>query len=441
MGKLTDLELKRAEPGDQPYKLSGDLGAGLPGRLVCRIEPSGTKHLFFRYRADKTDRLIHLGHYDPRGAPHGETLKSAAEKARAHAERLRTTPDLKEALELEQRQQQAERRTRLADSREAERFTLRKLLAEYVDDLDARGKRRTAANVRNLFRKHVLDAHPALAEAPASLIAATDITNMIRAVFKTGKHRTAGTLRSYLSAAFALAIHAETDPTKPAASAGFKLSGNVAAATKTISGVANRTRTLNDAELRAYMAHIEELPDAQHDALMLALMLGGQRPAQLIRARVDDVERDEAVLRLLDPKGKRKQSREHWLPLSKGAQAIVKRRKAAAEALDSTYLFTSDGKVPMRIETLSQAVRGISRKMVQEKETKQSFQLRDTRRTAETMLAALGVTKDIRAQLLSHGISGVQATHYDRYEYMKEKKAALAKWEKRLAKIRAAPAR
>jgi len=47
----------------------------------------------------------------------------------------------------------------------------------------------------------------------------------------------------------------------------------------------------------------------------------------------------------------------------------------------------------------------------------------------------LGVSRDIRAQLLSHGISGVQAVNYDRYSYMKEKHSALLKWERYLNRI------
>lgn len=57
------------------------------------------------------------------------------------------------------------------------------------------------------------------------------------------------------------------------------------------------------------------------------------------------------------------------------------------------------------------------------------FQFSDLRRTAETRLAALGVSKDVRAQLQSHGLGGVQARHYDQYEYMDEKRAALEIWE------------
>ena len=61
--------------------------------------------------------------------------------------------------------------------------------------------------------------------------------------------------------------------------------------------------------------------------------------------------------------------------------------------------------------------------------------LRDIRRTSETMMAGMGVSKDVRAQLLSHGLSGVQAAHYDRYEYITEKRNALEAWESHLDDI------
>jgi hypothetical protein len=58
------------------------------------------------------------------------------------------------------------------------------------------------------------------------------------------------------------------------------------------------------------------------------------------------------------------------------------------------------------------------------------FDLRDIRRTTETMLAGMGIS-----QLLSHGLSGVQAAHYDRHGYTDEKRAALVAWEARLEEI------
>ena len=63
------------------------------------------------------------------------------------------------------------------------------------------------------------------------------------------------------------------------------------------------------------------------------------------------------------------------------------------------------------------------------------FDLRDIRRTCETMLPVLGISRDTRAQLLSRGISGVQAAHYDKHDYIDEKRNALIAWEQRLDQI------
>ena len=44
---------------------------------------------------------------------------------------------------------------------------------------------------------------------------------------------------------------------------------------------------------------------------------------------------------------------------------------------------------------------------------------------AETLLVSPKVSKDIRGRLQSHGISGVQARHYDAHEYIDKKREAL----------------
>jgi hypothetical protein len=56
------------------------------------------------------------------------------------------------------------------------------------------------------------------------------------------------------------------------------------------------------------------------------------------------------------------------------------------------------------------------------------FELRDVRRTCETMLAGMGVSRDVRAQIQSHGLGGIQQRHYDRHDYMREKAGALDQW-------------
>ena len=94
----------------------------------------------------------------------------------------------------------------------------------------------------------------------------------------------------------------------------------------------------------------------------------------------------------------------------------------------SGLLFTSGGKRELRIETVSAFVKEIADDMLRENELREGFELRDLRRTCETMMAALRISSDIRAQIQSHGLGGVQARHYDRHNYMEEKRDALEKW-------------
>ncbi|MFC5769169.1 tyrosine-type recombinase/integrase [Thauera sinica] len=195
--------------------------------------------------------------------------------------------------------------------------------------------------------------------------------------------------------------------------------------------------------MRAYLQALgDDLPDL---ALQLALLAGGQRMVQLLRAKVSDYDPDTQTLRLWDGKGKRTAAREHLLPLAPNAAALAaglveraRRREAErAKAEDRAanmaglWLFSTHGKVAMTATTPGDRVAEISASMGDE-----AFDLRDIRRTVETMLAAMGISKDIRAQLLSHGISGVQSAHYDRHAYIDEKRAALVAWEARLEAIR-----
>jgi hypothetical protein len=70
--------------------------------------------------------------------------------------------------------------------------------------------------------------------------------------------------------------------------------------------------------------------------------------------------------------------------------------------------------------------------MIVAKEAREGFRGGDIRRTSETLLAGMRVPRDVRAHLLSHGVSGVQAIHYDKHSYMPEMCEVLTEWEARL---------
>jgi hypothetical protein len=94
----------------------------------------------------------------------------------------------------------------------------------------------------------------------------------------------------------------------------------------------------------------------------------------------------------------------------------------------------------LRADGIKEMVKYISAAMVKAEEAREPFQLRDLRRTAETMLAKLGTGPNIRGEVQSHGLGGVQKRHYDQHDYLEEKRAALQLWASHLAVLKAGTA-
>ncbi|PON07826.1 hypothetical protein ATY29_08715 [Rhizobium hidalgonense] len=53
---------------------------------------------------------------------------------------------------------------------------------------------------------------------------------------------------------------------------------------------------------------------------------------------------------------------------------------------------------------------------------------RDLRRTFKTLAGKAGVSKEIRDRLQNHALQAVSSKNYDRWNYMPEKRAGMAKW-------------
>ena len=264
-------------------------------------------------------------------------------------------------------------------------------------------------------------------------------------LIEAGKGRTAAKLRAYLRAAFGLAMRAGLDPTLPEALTAFGVEINPADRLPSLAQFSKALdRTLTLPELRSFWLRVKRLPPTPaRDAVLACMYLGGQRPAQLLRLTPRAVDLSGATLTLLDPKGRNRHAkpRRHVLPIHDELMPVIRRRLAETEDIDSP-VFTSNGRVALRKETVAALVKEIERTMQAAGELQRgSFSLRDLRRTAETHLAAAGVSSDVRAQLQSHGLGGIQTRHYDRHDYMPEKREALALWVRRLNGVKmAAPA-
>jgi integrase len=444
MAKLTDRTIQSAKATEKDLWLS-DGGARGSGRLYLRVQPSGRRSFYYRCAGPNGERQsIALGEYQQKGERAGMNLTAARDRA-GELERLcrvEGIKDLKAYLEAkrhaaERQVLEAEGKAKLAEQA-AKQGSLRNLLNGYTDHLERAGKQ-DVQDVRGLFRLHVFTPWADLCERKASEIKSADLRQVLARLIDEKKGRTAGKLRSYIRAAYAAAIRAENDPTAPATLLGFGIEYNPADALPALTHLSvPGDRTLSDDELLLYMNGIDGYPLVTRTALRVALYLGGQRPAQLLRVKPEDVEligNDDGEIRLRDAKGARKQARLHVLPLTGVARTGIDELLKINGSED--YLFSNIKGTHLRSETMSEAAGEISEAMVLSCRSRAPFSLSDIRRTCETMLARMGVSKDIRAQLLSHGLGGVQQRHYDRHEYFAEKRVALKAWHDKLEAIRA----
>lgn len=418
---FTDPFIRALKAKRTSYKLSEHAPRG-EGRLIVRVLPNGTKEFFYRYRPNGEDKTLMLGRYDQTGR-NGKTLAGIRKALRDRRELQRETGDVKEHLKLQARKLDVERR----------RGSLGQLLDAYVAHLRAEGKAESASDAENIFKNHVTKAFPAIANSKANEVTADDTKTILAKMVGAGITRQVNKARSYLRAAFGYGLAADHDPRRTSGSGEvlFGLKG-IPIASKPIREF-ERTleRALSEAELREYWKGLDKLPRIQAATLRFNLALACQRPTQLLRADWSAFDLSANTLLLRDPKG-RGGSRDHLLPLPAFALEQLKPLRQINGGAPGP--FSSDGKRRLAVDTLTRAVAEVSAKL--EKRKIQPFQQRDLRRTAETMLQKMGIDREIRAHLLSHGrTQGVQGKHYERYDFLPEKRAALEKWARNLQRI------
>ena len=133
-----------------------------------------------------------------------------------------------------------------------------------------------------------------------------------------------------------------------------------------------------------------------------------------MRLRWADVRADSITI--YDTKGRPgRGTRTHTVPIIKAA---VRDLQAFERAGDHVFS-TTKGVKPISGTTLS----GWAAQVVGD--AIEGFQLKRVRSGVETLLAANRISREIRGHVQSHGLTGIQARHYDGHDYMLEKREAL----------------
>lgn len=295
----------------------------------------------------------------------------------------------------------------------AAKFTLKNMLNHYCDHLEALG-RRSHKDARSIFKIHVYDAWPKFAKLPANQVTGEQVADMMRRVLESGKGRTANKLRSYVRAAYQVALAAKSKASIPLHFKDYRVTSNPGADTVPDESQNNPDKNpLSADDLRSYWQTIKPIRGFVGAALRLHLLTGGQRIEQLVNLNTSDVTAN--AFTLYDGKGRPgKAPRPHTVPLIPlAAAALLECKPEGVYALS-----TDNGVTHLAATTLSNWAVEVAVNIP-------GFATKRIRSGVETLLASARISTEIRGRLQSHGITGVQARHYDGHDYMDEKRHAL----------------
>jgi integrase len=422
------LEIVNLEAGKM---IADDVKKGLSFRKTA----AGKLLAYLRYTHDGKKDTLAIGNLkDKKSKQDGYTLDEIREKADALLKLHKSgTTDIRGHIEHEQQRISREREQQQRAEEEKERHALLgnlgRLMTLYVEYLQWQGKvsaKQVARDLNTHLYKH------AIAEIMADKVTAPDLRDWLSPLVQAGKTNTADKLRTYINAAYNLALTAESNPALPVGFVVFAaIDRNPAVKIPKLHrhSTKNERTVLTADELRAYYQQLKAHPHSAHnDVLLLSLLLAGQRTTQLASCVIHDINRQDWIITQWDGKGRRSDARRHDLPLQGESLQLITRRMQTAQVQQTDLLFTND-KVVVSKYTLSNHCSDISKKMLEAGLVSLPFGLHDVRRACETVLSKMGVSKDMKAQLLSHGMSGVQDKHYDRHDYMDEKRRALIRWQ------------
>jgi integrase len=255
---------------------------------------------------------------------------------------------------------------------------------------------------------------------PAREIEPDEIVEVIRPIYERGKKAMADHVRSYVHAAYSWGLKSEHDY-RSTSQRRFRLVYNPAAGIPTEPKKVG-TRWLDEDEFVRLYRWLE-CPDAPvhppYTRAVRILMLTGQRVEEIARLHVDNWDSEEKIIDW----SKTKNGSPHAIPVPPIAAELI----ASIKPNEHGWFFPSamDPKRPVSHGTLysfmwRQRDRGVIPVVTN----------RDLRRTWKTLAGQAGVPKEIRDRIQNHALQDVSSKSYDRWNYMREKRTGMAKWDK-----------
>lgn len=399
--KFTDNYIKGLTPTSSPYRINesgADKGFGI------QITPTGHRSFYVQYSFDKKKRFYSLGIYP------SISLADARQKCRAARVLIDSGIDPQ-------------------NQEKASTGTVTELFNYYISGMKADGKR-TWHDVEISLMANCLD----ILNIPASEITPNHIKKILHTIIQRGALVQANRVRSHLRRAFEVGIFHDNSPFQMNSLTLYNIESNpVIAVPNNTAAESVGERVLSFEELaRLWNYEGKHLPYPVSLALKLIIAFGGMRTGEVTEALIEEFDFDTMVWSLPPARHKtgRATGRWHLLPITELCAFLLRSQMTIYDKAPCLFPNKLDVNRPQSDTALSHAVKRFCIN-----EDFPLFKAKDLRRTVKTRMGELGIEKSIRDRIQNHALTDVSSKHYDRWDYMTEKKVALELWCDCLSKL------
>lgn len=404
---LTDSKIRGLKPKKSAFYTWQASATRGTGRLGVKTYPSGRKTFVYRYFINGKEKFVNLGDFPTVAL--AEAIEKASSAAKNFSEPSKAVADL---------------------------ASIKKLFDDYIEDQKVRGKR-SYEKTQNRINQ-VLDSEHIDPGMLARDVTPDHIKRVLSEFISRGAKAGANKVRANLHAIFNFGLFADNDPANIDNKTVYGLERNpvsVVPAQRGVDKALDRFLPWDElSELLGILHRPASSVPMSSDFVQLLLCCihtAGQRPWEIMTNTKSNWDKKGKMLTV--PPEISKTGDYHVIPLSATATAILEEMEKRYPK--SNFLFPAD----TAEGHLLSAEYGKQLRKFCEREPFNKFTPRDIRRTFKTLAGDMGISTEMRDRLQNHKRPGVSAKHYDRYDYLKEKREIIEEWEQRLLSLQQAP--
>jgi len=424
---LTDRQVKAMKPREGPYRVSEDTNRRGYGRLVLEVKPNGAKYFFFQYfrKQDGNSKktLVSIGRFKDSAKIVGYSLSDARDVTLEYGNILKQGLDVRASIE-EKQLEQKERIRKIESAKLQGSFS--QLVDSYLAAMEVDGKR-SHESVRSSLRIYLNEPFPEMIKRKANTIEADDVRLVLSRMIDKGVTTHTNRVRSYLHAAFAHGLKQDNNPRRYSKEAiKFNLKYNPVTFVPA-QGDFERVgeHVITEEEIKIIWNELPKESQITSWAVKLALTTG-QRLGELLKVEWSDIDFEDRLITI--PSSVSKNKIDHVVPLNDLSWAVIEEMNEITGDYEYMFPTSYDGVFKEGKHISGHNIARMIREYCAGHEKVKKFIPRDIRRTVKTLTGKAGIDKAIRDRVQNHALQDVSSKHYDRYDYLPEKRQALKVW-------------